>query len=149
MFARRPRSIAALFVFGGTTAALVALVLPAGVFLGAPIHGYTLLLASFASLAGPFHQWQDFYIALSAPVNVALYLVLPLAVTRAPWLRPLAIVAWLCAAYVASYPVAFSESTSSAYFAWLAAAILSASGYVGLTRRHAAVFREDQMKDGR
>ena len=69
---RIERTTAASFVLGSQVIGILALALPGGVVFGAPIRGYTLFVASFGSLAGPFHQWQDYYIALSALVNFAL-----------------------------------------------------------------------------
>ena len=135
---RTERSTAGFVALGGFVIGLVALALPAGVVVGVPIRGYTLLVASFGSLAGPFHQWQDFYIALSSLVNVALYLVLPLALIRGIWFRPLMFVAWASAAYVVTLPEVVSVGTSLAWFAWLLAVVLAGCGFLGLARQQSA-----------
>ncbi len=137
-FMRTEKSTATLFAFGSLVIGLIALALPAGVVFGAPIRGYTLFVASFGSLAGPFRQWQDCYIALSSLVNVALYLVLPFGVIRGVWLRPLVVVAWLGSAYVVSLPAVVSVATSMAYFAWLLAFMFAAYGFLGLARQQPA-----------
>ena len=125
-------------MLGSQVIGILALALPAGFVFGAPIRGYTLFVASFGSLAGPFHQWQDYYIALSALVNFALYLMLPFAVIRGIWLRQAAAVSWLSAAYVASLPVLVSINTSMAYCAWLLAVVLAACGTHPLARKQPA-----------
>lgn len=137
-FMRIERSAASLVVLGSFVIALVALALPAGVVVGVPIRGYTLFVASFGILAGPFNQWQDFYVALSSLVNVALYLVLPLALIRGIWLRLLAVVGWVSAAYVVTLPQVISVGTSLAYYAWLLAMVFAGCGFLGLARRQSA-----------
>jgi hypothetical protein len=132
---RTERTTQVSFAFGSLTIGILALALPAGVVFGAPIRGYTLLAASFGSLAGPFHQWQDYYIALSSLVNVAIYVVVPFAVIRGIWLRKLKIVAWLCAGYVATLPAMVSIDTSMAYYAWLLAVVCAAFACVTLSER--------------
>ena len=137
-FMRIERSTAGFVALGSFVIGLAALALPAGVVVGAPIRGYTLFVASFGSFAGPFHQWQDFYIALSSLVNVALYLVLPLALIRGIWLRPMTVVAWVSAAYVATLPEVVLIGTSMAYYAWLLAVVFAGCGFLGLARQQSA-----------
>lgn len=121
-------------VIGGLAMGMVSLVLPAGTFLGAPLRGYELLLLSFASLAGPFRQWQDGYIALASLVNAALLLVLPVSLAWRVWRRPAAVIAGLCAGYVVSFPIVFSYQPNPAYVLWLAAVACSACGCYRLAR---------------
>jgi len=121
-------------VLGGLAMGIVSLVLPAGAFLGAPLRGYELLLLSFASLAGPFRQWQDGYIALASLVNAALFLVLPISLAWSVWRRPVAVIAGFCAVYVVSFPIVFSYHPNPAYVLWLAAIACSAYGCYQLAR---------------
>ncbi len=120
-------------VLVGLAVGLVSLVLPAGVVLGAPITGYELLIGSFASWAGPFHQWQDYYITLAAVVNVALFLVLPVGLIWRARRATFAAIAVLSAVYVISFPAVFPQ-TNEAYFAWLVAISCIAFGHVRLAR---------------
>jgi len=117
------------------TIGLISLVLPAGTVLGAPIRAYELLLASFGSWAGPFRQWQDYYIALAGIVNVTLFLVVPMSLVWGLWRGPLAAIAGLGAAYVISFSAVFPTQTNAAYFGWLAAVICAAYGCLQLARQ--------------
>jgi len=121
-------------VLGGLVIAVVALALPATVVAGVTVRGYSLLIASFAAIGGPFHEWQDFYIGLSAFENVLLYVVLPVAAIRRIWPRQFASVACLGAVYIATVPAVIGGALGLAYYAWLLAAVVVAAGFLGLAR---------------
>ena len=64
-------------VLVGWMLACASLFMPVSTVLGDPVAGWTFLAASMVSVAGPFKEWRDVYISLSAPANVGLYLLAP------------------------------------------------------------------------
>lgn len=124
-------------VLAGFAIGLASLTLPAGRVVGAPIRGYTLLLASLASFGGPFKGWQDAYIALAGVANVALFVVLPVGLVRESCRAPLAVAACLSVVYALTVPSVLDLEPSAAFYAWIIAIAFATSGYVRLAWRSA------------